>query len=708
MENAQSMALPGLRDDLVLAPGPAGRDGAPGWVLFDPIRNRYFALESAAVALLRHWHLGEESRIRAAAEASGRHRVTEGELGALVRFLSHNELLDGSDPRQREVLLRAGGERRRKPLSQRVQLLLFLRIPLLRPARFLAATWPLIAPLVSRTTMLIILAMGLVGLFLVGRDWDRFTADARALATPGGFVLFAITLAGIKILHEFGHAYAARRHGLRVSSMGVAILIFMPVLYTDVSDAWRLTSHRARLAIGAAGIGVELALACIATFLWAFLAPGMLRDVVFLVAGTTWILTLFVNLNPLMRFDGYYLLSDALRVPNLQSRAFALGRWRLREALFAFREPRPEILPPHLHRTLLAWCFGAWIWRFFIVVAIGTAVYFILPKVIALPLIAFEIVWLLMRPMNSEIKEWWERRRKIRLNGALIRTLAILGGTLVLLAMPWPLGVELSARLEATRATAIYPATPAQLDEIRVAEGERVAAGDALLTLTAPDLTHELSQTRLRIAIAQTTLMREAAMPDGAVRAGVSEERLASDLAAWRGLAERARRLQAVAPHDGIVRDVARGLSPGLWVAVENPLFRIVEGPARLTAYVEAADLGRIETGLRGRFLPDDPAARPREVEIVSIAVVAETELDIASFADIHGGPIAAGRDERGRLIPSRAIWRVELALVADEYNSEPPASAVPGKVRFSVPGEAPIARVFRNVAAIVIRESWF
>ncbi|HSP26890.1 MAG TPA: HlyD family efflux transporter periplasmic adaptor subunit, partial [Saliniramus sp.] len=256
-------------------------------------------------------------------------------------------------------------------------------------------------------------------------------------------------------------------------------------------------------------------------------------------------------------------------------------------------------------------------------------------------------------------------------------------------------------------ATAIYPAAPARLDEIRVVEGERVNAGDPLFALSAPDLTQELSQTRLRIAIAQTTLMRDAAMPDGAVRAGVSEERLASDLATWRGLAERARRVQAVAPHDGIVRDVARGLSPGVWVAMESPLFRIVEGPARLTAYVDAADLGRIDTGLRGRFLPDDPAARSLEVEIVNIAVVAETELDIASFADIHGGPIAASRDEQGRLIPSRAVWRVELALVEDD-EAEPPASAVPGKVRFSVPGEAPIARVFRNVAAIVIRESWF
>ncbi len=700
-------SLPALREDLVLAPGPAGRDGAPGWVLFDPVRNRYFSLEDAAVGLLRQWHLGAQERILAAAQAAGHPSVTQGQVEALARFLSHNELLDAADPRQEEALRRAIAAVGKKPLAQRAQTLLFLRIPLLRPQPLLDALWPLVAPLAGRATLMIVLAMGLVGLFLVGRDWDRFTAEAYALVTPGGFALFALALAGIKILHEFGHAFAARRYGLRVSATGVAIVIFMPVLYTDVSDAWRLASRRGRLVIGAAGIGVELALACVATFLWPFLAPGMLRDVVFLVAGTTWILTLLVNLNPLMRFDGYYLLSDALRVPNLQSRAFALGRWRLREALFGFGEPQPEEYPRGLHRILLAWCVGAWLWRVVIVVAIAGAVYLMLPKVIALPLIVFETVWLLGRPVAHEMKEWLERRGKMRLNRALLRTLALLAIFLSLLALPWPLGIEAPARLEAVRATPVHPAAAAQLDAIHVREGQGVAAGEILFSLTAPDLVHDLEQTRRQILIARTMLHREAALPEGAVSAGVSQERLAADLASWRGLADQVRRLQATAPHDGVVRDRARGLSPGLWVDVERPLLWIVEGPGRVVGYVEGGDLARVEPGLRGRFFPDDPARSPVPVEILRIAPVAENSLANAAFAVEHGGAIPALRDERGRYVPQRAIWRVDMTI-RDAEISEQPATAISGKVRFRVAGDAPAARIFRGIAAILIRESWF
>jgi len=157
-----------------------------------------------------------------------------------------------------------------------------------------------------------------------------------------GVFLYALTLFFVKMLHELGHAYTARHYGLRVPTMGLAFLIFWPMFYTDNSDAWKLRKRTSRMAIAGAGTLVELGLAVPATFLWSFLPDGPLRSACFLIAATTWISSLLINLNPFLRFDGYYLLSDFLNVPNLQARAFALGKWHLRRFLAGIESPCPD------------------------------------------------------------------------------------------------------------------------------------------------------------------------------------------------------------------------------------------------------------------------------------------------------------------------------------------------------------------------------
>ena len=144
-------------------------------------------------------------------------------------------------------------------------------------------------------------------------------------------MLYLITLVFVKSLHELGHAFVSKYFGCRVSSIGIAFLVFFPFLYTDTSDAWRLRDHKDRLLINFAGILTELHLALISTFLWAILPDGGLKSVTFFIATTSWISSLAINVSPFMRFDGYYVFSDWLKAENLQPRSFALARWQLRE-----------------------------------------------------------------------------------------------------------------------------------------------------------------------------------------------------------------------------------------------------------------------------------------------------------------------------------------------------------------------------------------
>ena len=276
---------------------------------------------------------------------------------------------------------------------------LFFQIPLLRPDRFLRATLPFVNWLYSRTVAWAIGGIGLIGLYLVSRQWNTFVATALHFFTLRGLALYILCLAFVKIFHELGHAYTAMRYGCRVPTIGIAMVVMVPMLYSDTSDAWKLTSRRQRAAIGAAGMVVECALAALAIFAWNFLEDGMARSLVFIVATTSLMVGAAINLSPLMRFDGYYVLSDWLGIPNLQDRAFAFGRWQLRRLLFGLDRPMPEPVNAARRRFFICFAWAVWAYRFVIFLGIALMVYHYFFKLLGLILFAIEIGWFIVFPL---------------------------------------------------------------------------------------------------------------------------------------------------------------------------------------------------------------------------------------------------------------------------------------------------------------------
>ncbi len=136
--------------------------------------------------------------------------------------------------------------------------------------------------------------------------------------------------------------------------IGVAFLVLFPVLYTDTT----LKHRDQRLMIDVAGILTELAIAIIATMFWVFLPDGPMRSIAFTTSTLSWFLSLVINLNPFMRFDGYYILSDASGVENMQERSFAFAKWRMREVLFKPNIAPPEVLSTNLQRLLIYHAWG--------------------------------------------------------------------------------------------------------------------------------------------------------------------------------------------------------------------------------------------------------------------------------------------------------------------------------------------------------------
>ena len=316
--DAKPRTLPELRQELRLESGAPGPSGQPTWLIVDPIQHRYIQIDDASYELLSYWQPGAtfEALCQAMASEFGR-SVRAEDLAAFVKFLEDNHLTAEPSSDGWKSYAAAAQRAEHSLFMWLIHNYLFIKIPLFKPEAALRRYLPFVRPLYTRTFFALIGLIGAAGLYLISRQWDVFSSTFQHFYSLEGALTYAVALVVVKSAHELGHAFTAVRYGCRVPSMGICFLVMFPVLYTDVTDAWRLKSRKQRLVIGGAGVTVELMLACLATFAWPFLAEGPAKSLAFSIATVGWVLSLAINLNPLMRFDGYYLFADALGVDNL-------------------------------------------------------------------------------------------------------------------------------------------------------------------------------------------------------------------------------------------------------------------------------------------------------------------------------------------------------------------------------------------------------
>jgi putative peptide zinc metalloprotease protein len=698
------MQLPALRSDLQLSPAGPTLDGAPQWTLADPVRGRYFKLGASAMRLLRHWTMGDASRVLQAANREPGLPLGGEDIEEMLRFLRGHDLIAANDAEQRASYEAKAAQQRQSLGKRLLHQYLFFRIPLWRPDAFLDRTWPWLkryGPNLLRIGLPLLLGLGVL---LAARDWERFIATFPHLFSLGGALSFGIALTFAKLCHEFGHAYMAKRAGCRVQSMGLAFMVMLPMFYTDVSDAWRVNDRGTRLLIGAGGVLAELLLACIALLAWSLLPDGPLRTAAFMLASATWITTLVINLNPFMRFDGYFLLSDLWGVENLQGRGFALCRWHLREALFGYGEPAPEPWSPSMRRRLLVWGYGSWLWRAALFLGIALAVYHMFFKVLGIFLMLVELLWFIVLPIWREMQEWSKRREQAHPGKVLL--LGIYGFALLgVLLVPWRSAVEVPAMLEASRSTALHAPLPAQLKTVHVTDGQAVAKGMLLLELQSPDLDSRQTVVRSKINTLQLQLRRQAGRSETIADLGVLEQQLAEAVAEYRGLQAQRERLLIRAPEAGVVRDLLTGLQPGRWLSPQNVLARVVEPGLRLRGYLQEEELWRVEPGAEGRFIAEDPSRSAPRVRLDEVDTTGTTHLQLEALTSDHHGPIAVRRNAQQESEPLQAQYGANLQLLDP---LPPPPQPLRGLVVLDGKGESVLGFVWRRIAALGVRESGF
>jgi putative peptide zinc metalloprotease protein len=696
------MTWPTLREELDLLTGPTQSNAHPSWIIHDPVRHQFHRIDWQGFEILSRWDLKDETAIVAAVNRDTPLNISQEDVKQVLKFVEDQELINQPGSEASTKMAERLQARKSSWWKWLIHHYLFFRVPLVRPDAWLERWSKFGNFFFSKLFALITLFVLVIGIFYVSRQWDHFTNALIDTFSLQGLAAYGVALIAVKILHELGHGFVAKKHGCRVPAMGVAFLVMFPMAYTDTNEAWTVKERWKRFEISSAGIKTELIIASWATFLWAMLPDGAIRSALFFLATVSWIISVALNASPFMRFDGYFILSDTLDFPNLHGRSFALARWKMREWLFALNEPAPEVFDRWKERLLVAFAFATWIYRFVLFIGIALLIYFLFTKMLGIFLFIIEIYWFILAPVRSELKQWWERRESIRQSTRARLVGAISIGFVVLFILPMPTRIMTSGILQPGEMWSVVAPGPSKLMTINVMDGGLVKQGQSLLTLEPPDVLADVSVTGARLERldwqAQSASQVEAVSAPMALSNSQFKGAAAEAIRARQNL----ERYQPKAPFSGVYRHANPDTLPGQWIA-KNEAIGVVVGPEpwKIETWVDEHERKRLSVGDVATFYAT-PLSRPVRAQVIDIDGDATRELPDGMLAAPYGGPILV-RQQQSRWLPERAMYRVILS--PDQKRVLPVEQVLRGELSISADWESIAGRYLKSAISTLLRE---
>ncbi len=666
----KSAALPPLRADLRIAHriAPQGEE----FILQDGDGRQFFRLQGREWAVARLLD-GRRTAAEVAAEVSASmlsEPVTAAEVEAFVHQLAMAGVLRLSGPAE---LRRLKAGRRRDWTSRLASLagrVFYFRIPLGNPdavACWLARRlgWLYSAPVRWAAVMLVILSAAAL-LWRV----DYLLAPRAEFLSPQGLLWLLAALVMMKVVHELAHAVTCRHYGGHVPEAGLAFIVLTPCLYCDVSSAWMLPERRRRMAVTAAGIVVELLVAALAALVFVITRPGWLHQVAFSLMVVGGVQTLLLNGNPLLRFDGYYLLSDWLEVPNLRlrSRRFLSG---LARRLFLGTAAPPADEPPRHRLLLAAYAIASYLYGWLVLYVILGLVYWKLSP-LGLQAVASALIGLTVLTQVA-LPAWLAVRQLVRLacrrgqflrfvRAATVLALLVLAA-MGLLAIPVDEQVTRSFVLEPVGGLDVRAERGGRVVRVLAGEGQTVKSGDLLAEMVDDSL--ELQLQDAASLVEEAELWRDVARQhDGPLAAAEAERQLAEARRQEESLRQRLEALQVRAPRDGLLLTVPAVERVGLHVPAGTLLARVApQDQLQASVQLSASDARRVPTGAS-----------------------ADLRLRADPGATIRGRVVGNGWQAAERVHPAHTVAQHgEAALVA---------GGVPGEATFAASGLAASGRL--------------
>ena len=549
-----------MRPDLV-ASRIAYRDEGT-WVIKDPVGLKYHRLLDEQHFIL-HSLDGQQSleqiRDRLIEQFPTLH-LELSQVQSVVTDLYEKGLLISERPGRAGALRQRHRDERRKKLVGVLSSILYLRIPGWDPERTLTWLYRYVRWMFHPVAVAACLALIVASWILLGIRFEHFHATfpefEQFFGWPNLLYLW-LTLAGAKILHEFGHGLSCKHFGGECHEMGVMLLVFSPTLYCDVTDSWMLRSKWQRIAIASAGIYVELIISGFALFLWSFTDSGLLHLLCFNVFTLTTITTVIFNANPLMRFDGYYIFADWVEIPNLRAKASKMLRDTFGWYCLGIRPQPDPFVPDSGSRWLALYAIASAIYRWFILFSITLFLYtFLKPyglqsigvtlAVVSLAGILGTIVYGIFRTFKTPRNEPMSYP-KIAISSAVLVALVVAAS-----AIPFSWHVEAAFLVEPENGHDVKVSMPGRLLELHVRPGDTVRKEDLLAVLEDPVLADRYRELETERAVLLKRIQTHEALNDSAGESLVESQIKKVDTQ-LQHLREQMQQLRIIAPCDGVV-----------------------------------------------------------------------------------------------------------------------------------------------------------
>ncbi len=700
------MLTPSIREDLQLFEGTPLEDGSPTWLIFDTLTNKYFTIGLNAFRLLNYWNADVDTKTFIKNVEQKGVNLKEEELNDFISFLKVNDLISHHNSEDTKFLIEKYKNQKKHFILSIIHNYLFFKIPLLKPDTFLDRTLMFVKIIGSKLVRYIVYVLGLMGIYFVIQNWDQFINTFLYFFNWNGFIFYAFSLVLVKAIHEFGHAYVAKNYGCNVNSMGIAFLVFFPFLYTDNTNAWRLRDYSNRLRINFAGISTELHLALLATFFWSILEPGTLKSIAFFIATTSWVSSLLINISPFMRFDGYYVLADFLRVENLQPRAFSLAKWKLRQIIFGLNHEQPEKMNTNKINFLIFYAWSTWIYRFFLFIGIAILVYHYTFKVLGIILFVVEIIWFICLPIYREMALWWKMRSDIGLSFNFIRTILFISVLFFLLFYPWKNYQKIPAILQSENFISIYAPEESQIKRVHIEEGDKVQKNQLLIELTSPSLNYKINQTIGKLELAELQI-------NNALQSKINREQLLSLRSKKNKLETEILNYNKIvsslnirAPFNAEITFLQK-FKKDQWVNQEDPLLSLVDKDTQtIFAFISEKNIAKIDRTKDLFFISShiDSPKIPLSIKSISKSPVSNFNL-FPIVTSLYSGPIAARENSSSDIISEQAYYLVIMNLVEDITKVD---QKMLGSVNIAIYPTSFAERIYKYVYAVLIRELSF
>jgi putative peptide zinc metalloprotease protein len=486
-----------MRTDLIVNRQRYG--GQSYYIVKDPLGLRYFRFREEELFLLQS--LDGRNNLddvrHAFVEKFRPQRLSVQELEKFVAQLLQAGLATAQTQQAGQRLFERYKKRKREKIKQLFLNILYVKIPLFDPEKLLTRMLPYTRFLFTLPFFAVALAFAVASLMLVLVNWTTFVSKLpsyQEFFTWRNILYMWAALGVIKILHEFGHGISCKRFGGEVHEMGLLFLVLTPCLYCNVTDAWMLPNKWRRAIIGAAGMYVELMIASLFVWIWWYSEPGMLNTLSLSIVFVCSVSTILFNGNPLLRFDGYYILSDLAEIPNLRERSNKYLATIASQLFLGDDAVKDPFIPKKNRWFFAAYAVAAYLYRIFITVAILYFLYtFLRPYKLAAVswLLAVAAgVTLIVVPVYKTAKALSNKWRSLKVS-KLRMALAFPAAAAVAAAAafcPLPMRIDAPMMLIPKDAEPVFSPLGGMLSQLHVRDGEPVEPGRPLARLEDPGL----------------------------------------------------------------------------------------------------------------------------------------------------------------------------------------------------------------------------